>query len=97
MMYEDYIKITVKGYIKKKLNLKTFCSYNKEATPKDVLFFIHGMGTQCNRVTKVAQYFSDAGYFICGLDLRQNELSDYDLSYIYNFDDVINDVIQFVK
>ena len=95
--YEDYIKLTGKGYTNKTINLKTFCSYNKDSQPKAVVYLIHGLGAHSTRSGGLATFLADSGYFVCSFDQREHGYSEGDIGYIYTLDDLITDAINFIK
>ena len=94
---ENYIDLSVKGYTKQTIKLKTYCNYKPNTIPIAILFFIHGLGAHSNRESvHVANYLINEGFFVCSMDHREHGLSDEDLGYVRNFSDLVDDASKFV-
>ena len=95
--YEDFINLTVRGYTRENINLKTYCNYKNNTKPTATIVMIHGIGGSSKNQAHVADSFANAGYFAASVDMRTFGRSDYDIGYAKNFDDFINDLVLFTN
>ncbi len=56
----------------------------------------HGLGNHSARNSHVAQHFADEGFFVAAMDFREHGLTEYDLTYIPNFKDNVEDAKKFI-
>jgi len=64
---------------------------------RGVLFFAHGFGDHCSRQVVIAETWNSAGYAVFCLDHQGHGLSEGERAYVQNFDNYVNDYLQFIN
>jgi len=94
---EDFVSLNLKGYTKQTIKAKTYCYYNKDIVTRAIVFIVHGLGGSSLNVSYAAKCLAEEGFFVCSMDLREHGLTEPDIGYCKNFNDYIDDYIDFVK